>query len=58
MNNPRTTLLVGLAAVALVGGMIVFGSDGASSTVMTMQYLFLGLGLVAVVGSLIQMNKK
>ncbi len=58
MNNPKQTLAVGLAAVALIGAMILFSDSGTSSTVRLMQYLFLGLGLVAVVGSLIQIGRK
>ena len=57
MNNPRQILLISLAGAALIGGMIVFGSDGASQTVRMMQYLFLALSLVGVVGALFMMRK-
>ena len=61
-NRPEgkllATLLIGLAAVVLIGAMILFGSDSASSTVLTMQYVFLGLGAVAVIGALWQMRGK
>lgn len=58
MNNPKQSLAVGLAAVALTGAMILFSDSGTSSAVRMMQYLFLGLGLIAVIGSLIQIGRK
>lgn len=58
MNSPRGTLIIGLLAVALGLGQILFNSDGASSTVIGMQYFFLALGAVAVIGALVQMGKK
>ena len=58
MNSPRTILLVGLLALLLIGGNMLFLSDGASMTVKIMQYLFLGLALIAVIGALIQMRRK
>lgn len=58
MNNPKQTFAVGLAAVALTGGMILTSDSGTSTAVRMMQYLFLGLGIVAVIGGLFQMGKK
>jgi len=57
MNNPRQILLISLAGALLMAGMILFGSDGVSPTLRLMQYLFLGLSLVGVVGAMIQLRK-
>ena len=58
MNTPRGTLIIGLLAILIGGGQILFMSDGASTTVLAMQYFFLVLGVVAVIGALVQMKKK
>lgn len=57
MKSPRQVLLVSGLGILLIGGMILFGSDGASTSVRMLQYLFLGLGVVAFVAALFQMRR-
>jgi hypothetical protein len=58
MNNPKQTLVIGMAAVAISGAMILFGSDGASPALRTLQYLFCALGLAGVIGALVQLSRR
>jgi hypothetical protein len=58
MSNPRTTAIISGIAVLLIGARILFGSEGVSPTLATLQWIFLAAGVVGLVGSLIQMGKK
>lgn len=58
MNNPKQTLMISLIAVAISGAMILFGSDGASPALWALQYLFCGLGLVGVIGAVVQLSRR
>jgi hypothetical protein len=58
MSNPRTTAIISGIAILLIGARILFGSEGISPTLAILQWVLLAAGVVGLVGSVIQMNRK
>ena len=59
MGNPRTTALISAAGIVLVGANMLFNSGEAPSPVLAgLQWILLIAGLIGLVGSLVQLNKK
>jgi hypothetical protein len=58
MGNPRTTAIISGIAVVLIGAKILFQSEGISPTLAILQWVLLAAGVVGLIGSLVQMNKR
>jgi hypothetical protein len=59
MGNPRTTAIVSAIAIVLIGANMLFNNGEAPSPVLAgLQWILLIAGLIGLVGSLVQLNKK
>ena len=57
MGNPRTTAII--SAIVLIGANMLFNNGEAPSPVLAgLQWILLIAGLIGLVGSLVQLNKK
>jgi hypothetical protein len=59
MGNPRTTAIISAIAIALIGANMLFNGGEAPSPVLAgLQWVLLIAGVIGLVGSLLQLNKK
>jgi hypothetical protein len=59
MGNPRTTAIISAIAIALIGANMLFNGGEAPSPVLAgLQWVLLIAGVIGLVGSLVQLNKK
>jgi hypothetical protein len=59
MGNPRTTAIISAIAIVLIGANMLFNNGEAPSPVLAgLQWILLIAGLIGLVGSLVQLNKK
>jgi len=58
MRNPRTSAIVSVVGIVLIGSMMLFHGDEEPGTAVTvLQWIFLAGSVLGLVGSLIQMSK-
>ncbi len=58
MKNPRTSAIIGVIGVVLTGSAILFhGDEAPSAALATLEWILLGLSVLGLVGSLIQLSK-
>jgi hypothetical protein len=59
MGNPRTTAIISAIAIALIGANMLFnGGEAPSPVLAALQWVLLIAGVIGLVGSLVQLNKK
>ena len=59
MGNPRTTAIISAIGIVLIGANMLFNNGEAPSPVLAgLQWILLIAGLIGLVGSLVQLNKK
>jgi hypothetical protein len=58
MYNPRIAALISTLAVIVIGSTIPFMSNGVGPVLLALEWTFLAMAIIGLVGSLAQLRRK